>query len=89
MFQANIIYRGRVQGVGFRFTTREYARDLGLTGWVRNLPSAEVELFAEGAEKDIVELCRRIEKHFSGYIRHKQISFCPAAEKTETGFEIR
>lgn len=31
-----IIFRGRVQGVGFRYTAKYLAQSLGLTGWVRN-----------------------------------------------------
>jgi len=40
--------RGRVQGVFFRWTTRERAQALGLTGWVRNCPDGSVETVAEG-----------------------------------------
>jgi acylphosphatase len=39
---------GRVQGVFFRASTRDKAENLGLTGWVRNLPNGDVELLAEG-----------------------------------------
>lgn len=43
---------GRVQGVGFRYTCYNEARRLGLSGWVRNEPDGDVEIWAEGsAEK--------------------------------------
>lgn len=40
---------GRVQGVFFRKSTRDKALELGLDGWVRNLPGGEVELAAAGS----------------------------------------
>ena len=43
--------RGRVQGVGFRFATARRARELGLTGWVRNLPNRGVEAWAQGDDR--------------------------------------
>ena len=42
------VVRGRVQGVGFRFFAMRAARELGVNGWVRNLPDGSVETFAEG-----------------------------------------
>lgn len=46
---------GRVQGVGFRYATAEKARELGLTGHVRNLPDGRVEVFACGAAVTLQE----------------------------------
>lgn len=53
---------GRVQGVCFRFEALERAEGLGLVGWVRNTPKGEVEILAEGEEKDLADLtewCRK------------------------------
>ncbi len=44
-----IVVSGRVQGVGFRAFTERAARRLGVAGWVRNLPSGEVEVLARVA----------------------------------------
>jgi len=48
---------GRVQGVGFRWFVREEARRLGLSGWVSNLPSGDVEV-AAGGERSSLERLR-------------------------------
>jgi acylphosphatase len=40
---------GRVQGVGFRYSCIREGRRLGLTGWVRNTPDGDVEVWAEGS----------------------------------------
>ncbi len=51
---ANIIVKGLVQGVGFRYYTHRHATNLGLTGYVRNLFTGEVEIGVEG-ERSLVE----------------------------------
>ncbi|HDQ40391.1 MAG TPA: acylphosphatase [Desulfonatronum sp.] len=47
------VISGRVQGVFFRAWTRNQARELGLAGWVRNLPDGRVELTAQGPEQSL------------------------------------
>lgn len=47
---------GRVQGVCYRASTVDEARDHGLTGWVRNLPDGSVELEAQGDEARVEAL---------------------------------
>lgn len=44
----HIMVYGGVQGVFFRANTQDKARELGLTGYVRNLPDGSVEIVAEG-----------------------------------------
>lgn len=52
----HLIISGRVQGVFFRASTQKMARNLNLTGWVKNLPSGDVEVVAEGEEKNLKKL---------------------------------
>ncbi|HXE98314.1 MAG TPA: acylphosphatase [Dongiaceae bacterium] len=61
MIRRAVIVHGRVQGVAFRHHTCRRALELGVTGWVRNLPDGSVEGLFEGddtAVKALVEWCR-------------------------------
>lgn len=49
---------GYVQGVNFRYYTRLTARDIGLTGWVRNRSDGTVEVIAEGKRQQLEKLLR-------------------------------
>jgi acylphosphatase len=49
---------GAVQGVAFRFYTKQRASELGLGGWVRNLPDGSVEVRALGDRSALEELAR-------------------------------
>jgi acylphosphatase len=44
----HIVVSGRVQAVFFRVNTKKKAEELGITGTVTNLPSGDVEIFAQG-----------------------------------------
>lgn len=58
--KARLKIHGRVQGVFYRQSTREKARELGLSGWVKNMPDGTVEALAAGPEevvKQLIEWC--------------------------------
>ena len=52
----HIIFYGRVQGVGFRYYSVYKSRQLGLTGWVRNLYDGTVEMEVQGEQQVIDQL---------------------------------
>jgi acylphosphatase len=59
--RAHVFVSGDVQGVFFRYETREQARARGLAGWVRNLPDGRVEAVFEGSSDAVnamVDWCR-------------------------------
>ena len=86
--QAHIIFRGRVQGVGFRFTVERIAMNIGVVGWVKNLDEGNVEIIAE-AEKDVLDdFLDRIRSYFARYIRDEEIDFTEASGKFRD-FQIR
>lgn len=60
--RVHVFLEGRVQGVGFRFATYKKASELGLGGWVRNLPDGRVEALFEGpkdALKTMLTWCQK------------------------------
>jgi len=72
-----IIFVGRVQGVGFRFTAYNVANRYGLTGWVRNILDGSVEMLAQGPSDDIDDCLRDINDTFADYIRETKIEQIP------------
>jgi len=55
----HLLISGKVQGVFFRHSTAKKARELKLTGWVKNLPEGSaVEVFAEGECENLKELVK-------------------------------
>lgn len=63
-----VLFKGQVQGVGFRYTVQMKAMDYGITGSIRNLSNGDVESYMEGEEVDIYNLIRDMH-HMNGFIR--------------------
>ena len=73
--RARLFVQGRVQGVGFRWSTVEEARRIGgLSGWVRNLDDGRVEAVVEGP-KDKVEALLRWARQGPPSSRVDQVDF--------------
>lgn len=61
-------YRGRVQGVGFRYTTNSIARRFQVDGYVKNLPDGSVELVAAGEEREVAAFLEEVAAAFGQQI---------------------
>ena len=60
MITKRIIFEGRVQGVGFRYATRQIALGFDVMGWVKNLADGSVELVLEGEDQEVQEFIEEI-----------------------------
>jgi acylphosphatase len=65
-----VCYSGRVQGVGFRYTALHLAKDFAIAGYVRNLPTGDVQLVAEGPADQVDAFLAAVSRHMAGYIEH-------------------
>jgi len=68
MIRYYVIFLGQVQGVGFRWTARQLANSLGLTGWIKNLENGNVEMEIQGDKTSILDMINKLINH-SYYIR--------------------
>lgn len=88
MIRATAYYSGRVQGVGFRFTTVRVAGGFAVTGYVRNLPDGRVELIAEGDAAQVDAFLKAVGKAMGPGIRDTTIDRGEASGQFD-GFGIR
>jgi acylphosphatase len=89
MIARRVIYEGRVQGVGFRFSVKEIAHGYDVAGWVRNLPDGRVQLEAQGDESEIEGFLQAIEdSYLRAHIRRKVITLIETVGGLK-GFQIR
>jgi acylphosphatase len=60
--EKHLLFSGRVQGVGFRHFTKVNAKELNITGWVRNLSDGRVEVLLQGEESTLNTMVSRLKK---------------------------
>src|SRR5438445_6060110 len=80
-------YTGRVQGVGFRYTAQHLATASRVAGYVRNLPSGDVELVAQGTPEEVDAFLAAIGHHLAGHIERSFVQ--DATSGNYKAFEIR
>ena len=83
-----MLVTGQVQGVGFRHFTCAAARELGLTGWVRNLSDGRVEVLAEGPLSALEALRERLLEG-PPWARVHAVETGAAEPRGSTAFEVR
>lgn len=86
--RAHVFVSGKVQGVGFRATTRREASQHGVDGWVRNLADGRVEAIFEGPEdavEEMIEFCH--EGSRAARVEDVEVSY--SLPEGEDGFEVR
>ncbi len=71
---ATVIFTGHVQGVGFRYTALQVAKEFEVTGAVRNLADGRVELEAEGSTEEVAAFVAAVEERMHGCIRKTERS---------------
>ena len=60
--QAHVYITGRVQGVNYRYYTRQEANELGLHGWVRNARDGRVEAVFQGSKSQVLKVLKWCER---------------------------
>ncbi len=88
MIRKTVLYSGRVQGVGFRYTTQRVAQGFDVTGYVRNLEDGRVEVVVEGERKEVDAFLASLADRMRDYIDAFQQSENPTPGHFQT-FDIR
>lgn len=78
-----VIFTGRVQGVGFRQTTKSIAENFSVVGYVKNLNDGTVELVVQSEEKTIEAFLTRVGERMSGYIERTEKRKHPEIDATD------
>jgi acylphosphatase len=89
--RVRMVCTGTVQGVGFRWTCLQAARELGLTGWVRNEYDGSVTLELQGDPARIDAFFPRLDRSYRRYPIHYTVASRTelAPDPDEAEFEVR
>ena len=83
-----VYFRGRVQGVGFRYTTARVAQRFDVRGFVENLPDGRVLLVAEGPREEVERFVEAVAHRMDRYIANMHATESPPTDEFDD-FHIR
>jgi acylphosphatase len=83
-----VIFRGQVQGVGFRYSTRQIAARYRVVGFVRNEPDGTVKLVVEGEPEELNRFIQAVAAEFDEHIKD-QTSHVSSATGEFSHFSVR
>jgi acylphosphatase len=86
--QREVIYRGMVQGVGFRYTARRIASRFPVTGYVQNLPDGQVRIVVEGSPLTLDRFLAAVEAEMGHFIEDASPTIRPATGEFRQ-FDVR
>jgi acylphosphatase len=83
-----VYFTGHVQGVGFRYSTLQIAKEYEVSGYVKNLSDGRVQVEVEGKAAEVAAFVSAVEERMHGYVRKTERT--PNRREPEyTGFAIR
>lgn len=89
MLAKRISYRGKVQGVGFRYGVRQIAEGFAVSGHASNQADGTVEVFLQGDREEVEAMEKEIgESHLAGFIREAKGSEVEVVSGVR-GFQIQ
>lgn len=88
VLHATVYFSGHVQGVGFRYTTLQVAKEFEVAGFVQNLADGRVRLEAEGRARTVDDFVAAVGERMHGHVRKTERVQQTRAPQFK-GFEIR
>jgi acylphosphatase len=88
MMRWQIIFRGHVQGVGFRYSVKSLAAEYDVTGWIRNRADGYVEMVCEGCDFELRAFLARILSDRADFVDDHELHVTMATGEYAT-FDIR
>jgi acylphosphatase len=83
-----VYFAGRVQGVGFRYTALQVAREFEVAGYVTNLGDGRVQIEVEGLRSEVEAFLNSVQERMHGHVRTVDRHPSPRAAQF-SGFSIR